>query len=551
MFCAGGNGYSAGSAVDAGLTPWSACAVNARSVQPSAGVALFGAACIYAALRLYGFYHVDELGQISMFALYKLGIATAADLPWEFAQQMRPWLQPAIYLAVLKPWIAMFGYDFPTAERLMVVVQLVLLCAALPLFLRAVPRPAGPACQQAVYRFGTLALLVTWFVPSMIMRHASEAFAVLWLAIGVGLWQRVEDAEQPRGWVALGSGLAAGLAFASRYQVGLFVAGFWIARAVGSRRERRLRSALVWFAGGVVLSLAVALAVDAWGYGQFTLTPWNYLRENVLFDQASRFGRSPWYFYLLEASLLTLNPLFFVWLARAAVVSWREPFARALVVGLLVFLAVHCAIPHKEVRFLLPMWPVAVVLLAKMFGTDALRDSGGAPAAGPGRFGRVWRALFGVGYIRVVALANLVALIGFCAFGLVRDRYRSDLVLWALPPGTTVLSPANLYRTFDDALGPPPPPLSYSQSVRRPTYVRLVYAPVPALAPTCVAQPKALVLLTNQAPDPATRALMNRDYSPVVADSPGWAWLEHSALMQRMWQFKLVSCASFLAAPEL
>src|SRR3954452_24508802 len=47
-----------------------------------------------------GYLHPDEYFQTVEFASSKLGITATADLPWEYREQMRSWLQPALYVMV-------------------------------------------------------------------------------------------------------------------------------------------------------------------------------------------------------------------------------------------------------------------------------------------------------------------------------------------------------------------------------------------------------------------------------------------------------------------
>ena len=47
-----------------------------------------------------GYLHPDEYFQTVEFASSKLGITATADLAWEYREQMRSWLQPALYVVV-------------------------------------------------------------------------------------------------------------------------------------------------------------------------------------------------------------------------------------------------------------------------------------------------------------------------------------------------------------------------------------------------------------------------------------------------------------------
>src|SRR5512140_3177096 len=52
------------------------------------------------------FFFPDEHYQVLEYMSMKLGITGAADLPWEFRAQARPWLQPFLYYLVAKPLMA-------------------------------------------------------------------------------------------------------------------------------------------------------------------------------------------------------------------------------------------------------------------------------------------------------------------------------------------------------------------------------------------------------------------------------------------------------------
>ena len=62
-----------------------------------AGCVLYGVVAWFS----MGYHHPDEHFQILEMANYKLGGTPAADLPWEFREQIRPGLQPALAYAVI------------------------------------------------------------------------------------------------------------------------------------------------------------------------------------------------------------------------------------------------------------------------------------------------------------------------------------------------------------------------------------------------------------------------------------------------------------------
>ena len=54
------------------------------------------------AWRSETFFHPDEHFQVVEFASHLLGWTPADALPWEFAAQMRPWLQPLAYAGLMR-----------------------------------------------------------------------------------------------------------------------------------------------------------------------------------------------------------------------------------------------------------------------------------------------------------------------------------------------------------------------------------------------------------------------------------------------------------------
>ena len=105
--------------------------------------------------------------------------------------------------------------------------------------------------------------------------------------------------------------------------------------------------------GAVVSLLALGMLTDRWLYDEWTLTPVNYLRENILNENMLKFGTSPWWYYFTEP--FTEGGYVYGPLALVAAVwfFWRRP--RHVVTWMLVpFLLVHFFLGHKELRFFFP-----------------------------------------------------------------------------------------------------------------------------------------------------------------------------------------------------
>ena len=498
---------------------------------------VFWVAAAAAGLLLYGPYHLDELGQITAFSLYQLGLQPAADLPWEFAAQMRPWLQPAVYAGLMKPVLATAGYHYPTIERLTVLAQLPLLTAALLMLTRLARAPTAPLRPELWY-LGRWTLLAWFFLPAMLMRHSSEAWSTCLLLIALGLWHsRVASGNAS----TIVAGFIAGLAFWVRFQVGLFLAPFWVVLFVDAARAHQPRELrrLAWFAFGVMLAMAVNVGIDAWGYGTPVVTPLRYAQENLVAGRAALYGREPFWFYVPMLMWRSLNPLIWGWLALAMWVGRRDPFRRALSAGLIVFVLVHSVIAHKEERFLIPMAGPAALLLLALFSELANR----APS-------RLEHWLVHPRTLRVIAIAGIVAMVGYSAIGLVKDRSRIERSMWELPAGTRVLAEINLFGRFDAVFaGAPEPDDDFVRLFLRAPGVRYERVRPPERQAACAADPDALVLLTTtdlprDLPNPIDRPIPAvAAYPPsIIGDVFGrMSWY------QRMWRFRLVRCADYVA----
>jgi hypothetical protein len=498
----------------------------------------FWLAAAVAGLLLYGPYHLDELGQIVAFSLFKLGIQPAADLPWEYAARMRPWLQPAVYAGLMRPVLATVGYHYPTLERLLVLAQLPLVTAAMVMLARMARAPSAPLHPE-LWRLGRWTLLAWFWLPSMLMRHSAEAWSTCLLVIALSLWYRGAAARHASMIIA---GAVAGLAFWLRFQLGLFLAPFWLmllVDAARARQDRELRR-LAFFALGVLFAVAINLVIDAWGYGAFVMTPVRYVLENIFAGRAAQYGRQPFWFFVPVVMLRSLNPLVWGWLILAMWLGRRDPFRRALSLGVVVFVLVHSAIAHKEERFLIPMAGPAALLLLAMFAELASR----APS-------RLEQWLVHVRVLGVVAVAGVIATLGYSAIGLVKDRYRVERSLWNLPAGSHVLADTDLFGRFDAVFaGVAGPDDDFVRLFLRPPGVRYERVRPGERNAACAAYPNALVLLTTadlprdmpnpvDLPMPAVAAFP----APIVGEVfGGMSWY------RRIWRFRLVRCADFAAA---
>jgi phosphatidylinositol glycan class B len=120
----------------------------------------------------------------------------------------------------------------------------------------------------------------------------------------------------------------------------------------------------------VVPPLVLGTALDCWGYGQWTLAPWNYFQVNILDHKADQFGTAPvwWYFYLMNEGLLA--PITLLWTA-AMLITWMRQPRHIVTWATLPFFAVHSIVAHKELRFLFPMTLIGIFLFFLAFAPES------------------------------------------------------------------------------------------------------------------------------------------------------------------------------------
>jgi GPI mannosyltransferase 3 len=334
-----------------------ACARPPRDTRVTFCFAIFALLLACAAVFSSGIYHADEYFQIVEFASYKLGITSAANLPWEFAARIRPWTQPGLFYLLASGGRAA-GVDDPFTLMLLFRLGHALLGGLAMWLLVRNMAPLFPAASD--YRRAVRLLLFCCVVPYMLVRPSSEGLATTMFIVAFALLLPYLDKPAGASWSRLFAvGALLGLSFNCRFQMAIAMAGLWAWMLL--RQREKLGRLLVCAAGSIVVA-ALGLLVDMWGYGRFTWTPWNYVYFNLVMGKASSFGTSPFYAYFLDIPAMV--PPIGLLLLLSLLVLWRRLPGHVLTWVTLPFFAVHCVISHKEARFLFPLAVFALMGLA-------------------------------------------------------------------------------------------------------------------------------------------------------------------------------------------
>ncbi|MFZ1693988.1 MAG: hypothetical protein WAT74_12380 [Flavobacteriales bacterium] len=325
-------------------------------------------ALLCAAIFSEGVHHADEHYQILEFAGWKLGITPADQLPWEFAERMRPALQPAIAVLVHRT-LALFGEPDP-----FVVAMLLRMLAAALTFSAAILLLRGQLRDNpALHEIGWLKLylflaFLLWFGVYCGVRFSSEGFSAALFAMGFAVV--VHRKPDGRDWPLLFAGLLLGSAVVARFQMALMVAGL-LAWCIFITRMRWSAMGLI-VVGGLV-SVGLGALIDRWFYGEWVFTAWNYIELNVIQGKAAEFGTHPWWHYFAAIFERAVPPFSLLFLAPPLVLFALRRRS-ALTWAVLPFLLGHMLIGHKEYRFMFPAVPLLPALVVG--GLHAMEERG-------------------------------------------------------------------------------------------------------------------------------------------------------------------------------
>jgi phosphatidylinositol glycan class B len=343
---------------------------------PRRALATLALLLLVTAVGSYGYFHPDEHFQVLEFAGYKLGRTQLAELPWEHRAEMRPWLQPALYVGIAKA----LSFASPTGFSLALVYRLLSAALFFGAFVRVARRMGEGLASVEAFRAHWLVCSMVSVIPYLAVRPSSESLTTSMFLFAVFPWLG-PSAEQPKLSSVLLSGIFMGLSFEMRYQSAFFGVGL-LAHMVFVRRVG-LRALWAWCTGGV-LSVGVGTLADVWGYGHWVCAPYRYLHQNLFQGVAASFGTEPFFAYLYLPIANVAAPTALLLLLGLGCFCVRAP-RHALSLSSLVFFVGHSAIAHKEERFMFPLVPLATVALVPAFA-QGLPDASG-PARHAARLG--------------------------------------------------------------------------------------------------------------------------------------------------------------------
>jgi phosphatidylinositol glycan class B len=372
-----------------------------------------------------GFYHFDEHFQILEFLSYFNGELEADLLPWEFSNKMRSWVQPLFYYIIQKPQI-LLGINNPFIHVLSfrLVTSLLSLFAMWTLWLWQKSEHSTSSNSKEKLKTYLYITCLLWFLPFLHARHSSETLSGALFIIGLSLTFLNTDLR-PKKLLTFIAGLLFSLSFFTRFQLGIpiFFLVLWL---VLIKKEKKGKTTLLL--AGLVIGTCLCIAIDSLGYASLTLTPWNYLKQNLLLDKVSNFGKSPWYDYLKHASLRPFLPIGLM-IVGSVLTFWRKKPLHILSWITVSFFAIHQLISHKELRFLFPM-----ITLLPIFLTYFYHDYQG--------FFKKWNKV-----TKIIIVSNLILLFVY-TFKPIHPSYNFYQYLYEYKNGPSLLYISNGMNPF-------------------------------------------------------------------------------------------------------
>ena len=328
----------------------------------------------------FSYLHPDEYFQIVEFASFKLGITHSVMLSWEYADKIRPGLQPFLSFEIFRFLDLIHVRDHYTHLFALRFLSMLFTLFSISIFcivnLRIIP--------PRYHRLYILTTFLFWAPYMFGVRFSSEAWSgdIILLATSLLLYLDSDDKLPKRNGLYFAIGLLLGFAFLFRFQTAFFSVGMgaWL---LFIKREKF--TSLLLLIAGVSASLTLGLITDRWLYGEWVCSPWLYFQSNILKGVAGEFGTSPFYTYFIMLftflspiiGAIALLSLFFLFVRLPKhIYTWM----------LLPFLLGHSLIGHKELRFMFPLMlflPAVCILvyqvmkendiLSKLYNNKAIR----------------------------------------------------------------------------------------------------------------------------------------------------------------------------------
>jgi len=275
-----------------------------------------------------------------------------------------------------------------------------------------------------------------WFQVYFGARFSSENWGGALFAIGLGT-ALTSSAPSFRRFVL--TGFLFGLSFLCRFQMALMCGGCFLWFLLIKRTPLRALTGLFL---GLGVAVVFGILMDLIFYGEWILTPWNYLYHNIVANKLNEFGLSPWHFYVTKFFQNGVPPLSLVFLTVFVLFPIRHPL-HVLSFCLIPFFLVHQLIGHKEIRFLFPLVYFFPAMSGQIF-EDFSHQFSKVPS-------RLFKGMWGLNFLLLIIILSRPADGHIPLFRKINQRLEKGKTLYYLneDPYQVGHLPINFYRPKD------------------------------------------------------------------------------------------------------
>ena len=308
---------------------------------------------IIASIFSIGFLHWDEYYQILEFLNFKLGGTPPEHLPYEYSIKMRSWFQPFIYYNFVR-FYQLLSIDNPFIWTFSFRILSMLLGQACLIY--GICVFAQELQNNKLKKLLAILFSTMWFFPFIHSRLSGECvggsiFFIAWILLYFQISKTQKNPVKLKFLQASMSGLLMGFAFSIRFHIGFMILFFLLWAFIYKKLSI---NSIFYIIIGIIFSILLCLLIDIWGYGEWSLAPWNYFFENILNDRASYWGVAPFWDYfrlILKKGIYPVGILIIL----GGVTFWITNPKHPITWTTFPFFLIHCLVGHKELRFLFPL----------------------------------------------------------------------------------------------------------------------------------------------------------------------------------------------------
>ena len=315
---------------------------------------------IYASITSIAQIYPDEIFQ-TIEPAHKLVFGRGITY-WEFKYGARSWFFPGILAGTYKI-LDLIGVKDPLSINIGIKIFLSIFSSLAVSVVYLLFRKHGLPKKEA-FLF-TLPLAASYLLSYISVRTLSESASLPFMVFAVYFASNYIENERIKDLVF--AFVAAGIAFMIRFQTAAF--SFGLALALFLTAKKRFRSSLI-FGFGFLGMVALQGLLDIFTWGSFFKSFITYFDYNVLRGVANKHGILPWYYYLSDI-VKTFHPATwistFLMMVIGAVNFKKNRHTILFFFPFLLFFIVHCAIGHKEPRFVFPCYFAVLVLSVEFF----------------------------------------------------------------------------------------------------------------------------------------------------------------------------------------